>query len=90
MARLADADRTRLAQYLYDSEGVNHDVLVVDVRNPRRKIERDKRRIHAECAKQMLSDMKEVEMTRIMIDAAAGSAHGVSGMFDNLIIKMSV
>jgi hypothetical protein len=75
LTRLADADRTRLAGCLYDSEGVNHDVLVVDVRKPRREIERDKRRIHPECAKRMLSDLNEVEMTGIVIDAAAGPTH---------------
>ena len=36
----------------------------------------------------MLGDTNEVEMTRIMIDAAAGPAHRVSGMFDNLIVKV--
>ena len=88
--RLADADRTRLAGYTYDSEGVNHDVLVVDVRNSRREIERDKRRIYAERAKRILSDRNGVETTRIMIDAAAGPAYQVAGVFDDLIVKMSV
>jgi hypothetical protein len=38
----------------------------------------------------MLSDRNEVEMTRIVIDAAAGPAHCVSGIFDDLVVKMSV
>jgi len=38
----------------------------------------------------MLGDTNEVEMTRIVIDAAAGPAHRVSGMFDNLIVKVGV
>jgi hypothetical protein len=36
----------------------------------------------------MVSDRNEVEMTRIVIDAAAGPAHQVSGMFDNLVFKV--
>ena len=51
LTRLTDINRNRSPRYLYDSERVNHDVLIVDVRNSRRKIERDKRGIHPECVK---------------------------------------
>ena len=34
LTRLADADRTRSSGCLYDSEGVDHDVLIVDFFDP--------------------------------------------------------
>ena len=90
LTRLADANRNRSPNYLYNSERINHDVLIVDMRNSWRKVERGKRRIHPECAKWMIGDWNEAEMTRIMINAAAGPAHWVSGKFDDLIVKVTV